>query len=44
MQTTYAGLPSRLPPDLQQRHTDLYAQATQSAREKGWNPELGDDE
>ncbi len=40
----YAGLPSRLPPDLQQRHTDIYARAMQSARDKGWNPELGDDD
>ena len=40
----FAGLPSRLPPELQQRHTDIYARAMQQAREKGWNPELGDDE
>jgi hypothetical protein len=40
----YAGLPSRLPDDLRQRHADIYARATESARAKGWNPELGDDE
>ncbi len=40
----YMGLPSRLPPDLRQRHTDIYARATQAAREKGWNPELGEDD
>jgi hypothetical protein len=40
----YTGLPSRLPPDLQQRHTELYGKAVESAREKGWDPELGDDE
>ena len=40
----YAGLPSRLPPDLRQRHADIYTRATLTAREKGWNPELGDDE
>jgi len=40
----YANLPSRLPPDLFQRHADIYSRATERAREKGWNPELGDDE
>ena len=40
----YAGLPSRLPDALRQRHADIYARATESARAKGWNPELGDDE
>lgn len=40
----YSNLPSRLPPELQQRHTDIYASAVAGARAKGWNPELGDDE
>ena len=40
----YANLPSRLPPELQQRHTEIYASAMAQAREKGWDPELGDDE
>jgi hypothetical protein len=40
----YGNLPSRLPPELRQRHADLYARAMQSARDKGWDPELGDDE
>ncbi len=40
----YANLPSRLPPDLQKRHTEIYARAMAAAREKGWNPELGDDD
>lgn len=40
----YASLPSRLPPELQQRHTEIYAKAMAQAREKGWDPELGDDE
>jgi hypothetical protein len=40
----YANLPSRLPPDLQKRHTEIYARAMAVAREKGWNPELGDDD
>ena len=40
----YNALPSRLPPELQQRHTEIYAKAMSDARTKGWNPELGDDE
>ncbi len=40
----YANLPSRLPPELQQRHTEIYARAMADARAKGWDPELGDDE
>jgi len=40
----YDTLPSRLPPELQQRHTEIYAKAMSDARTKGWNPELGDDE
>ncbi|MFZ1538655.1 MAG: hypothetical protein WAT23_14885 [Chromatiaceae bacterium] len=38
------NLPSRLPPELQQRHSELYHRAMESARRKGWDPELGDDE
>ena len=37
-------LPSRLPPDLQGRHAELYAWAAERARARGWNPELGEDE
>lgn len=40
----YANLPSRLPDDLRQRHTDIYAKATAIARDKGWDPELGEDD
>ena len=40
----YASLPSRLPPELRQRHEEIYTRATEIAREKGWNPELGDDD
>ena len=40
----YGNLPSRLPPELRQRHTEIYARATVIAREKGWNPELGEDD
>lgn len=37
-------LPSRLPPDLQRRHAELYAWAAERGRARGWDPELGDDE
>ena len=40
----YAGLPSRLPPELRQRHAEIYAKVMLTAREKGWDPELGEDE
>lgn len=40
----YAHLPSRLPDDLQQRHTQIYAQAIANAKEKGWDAELGEDD
>jgi hypothetical protein len=39
-----ANLPSRLPPDLLTRHGELYDRAIQTARAKGWDPELGEDE
>lgn len=40
----YSALPSRLPPELRERHAALYAMAVARARENGWDPELGDDE
>ncbi len=40
----YSNLPSRLPADLRQRHADLYDRAIKTARDKGWDPELGEDE
>lgn len=40
----YAHLPSRLPDELQQRHTQIYAQAIADAKKKGWDAELGDDD
>jgi hypothetical protein len=40
----YGNVPSRLPPELRDRHTELYAWATARARERGWNPELDEDE
>lgn len=40
----YGNLPSRLPPELRDRHAELYASATERAQRRGWNPELGDDD
>jgi hypothetical protein len=40
----YAHLPSRLPEELREKHTRLYAQAIQTARAKGWDAELDEDE
>lgn len=40
----YAHLPSRLPNDLREKHTKLYAQAIETARNEGWDAELGEDE
>ncbi len=40
----YAHLPSRLPENLQQRHTRIYAEAITTAKKKGWDAELKDDD
>ncbi|MGC2165389.1 MAG: hypothetical protein WA632_05185 [Gallionella sp.] len=40
----YAHLPSRLPDNLRERHTALYAQAITVARDNGWDAELGEDD
>ena len=40
----YANLPSRLPAELRERHTRIYAEAMAQARQKGWDPELGEDD
>ena len=40
----YSNLPSRLPDELRQKHADIYAKAMQLAKDKGWNPELGEDD
>ena len=40
----YAHLPSRLPDEVRARHSRLYAQAIASAKEKGWDNELKDDD
>lgn len=40
----YANLPSMLPPELRARHAEIYAKALALAKDKGWNPELGEDD
>jgi hypothetical protein len=35
----YAGLPSRLPPELRERHERIYAAAIENARKLGWDPD-----
>jgi hypothetical protein len=40
----YGNLPSRLPPGLRERHAQLYERAMAQARDRGWDPELGDDD
>lgn len=40
----YGSLPSRLPDDLRRRHAELYDRAMAEARDKGWNPELTDED
>ena len=36
---THSMLPSRLPPDLRERHRRIYAAAVESARDRGWDPD-----
>lgn len=38
----YAHLPSRLPDELKARHAKFYGEAIQTARDNGWDPELGE--
>lgn len=40
----FGHLPSRLPPDLVQRHERIHEQAIQRARANGWSAELGEDD
>ncbi len=35
----YAHLPSRLPPELLERHRRIYSAATERARSLGWDPD-----
>lgn len=40
----YGLLPSRLPPELRERHERIHAAAVTRARALGWDPELEDDD
>ncbi|WP_439115064.1 hypothetical protein [Hydrogenophaga sp.] len=40
----YGQLPSRLPPELAQRHARIHHEAVQRAKAAGWSAELGDDD
>lgn len=40
----YANLPSRLPLELRERHARIYERAMALAKDKGWDPELGEDD
>jgi hypothetical protein len=38
------SLPSRLPPELRERHARICDEAIARARARGWNPQLDEDE
>jgi hypothetical protein len=40
----YGQLPSRLPPELAERHARIHDEAIQRAKARGWTAELGDDD
>ncbi len=40
----YGHMPSRLPPELRERHEAIHAEAIRRARELGWSAELYDDD
>ena len=40
----YGHLPSRLPPELGERHARIYHAAIERARALGWPPALGEDD
>lgn len=35
----YGSIPSRLPPELRERHQRIYAAAIENARKQGWDPD-----
>lgn len=37
-------IPSKLKPELRERHTRIYVEAIARARALGWDPELGEDD
>ena len=36
----FGGIPSRLPPELLERHQRIYGAAIENAKKHGWNPDL----
>jgi hypothetical protein len=40
----YGQLPSRLPPDVAERHARIHAQAVKRANAMGWSADLDDDD
>lgn len=40
----YGNLPSRLPSELAERHKRVYREAMTQARERGWDPELNEED
>lgn len=40
----YGQLPSRLPPELAQRHGRIHGEAIAKAKAEGWSAELGEDD
>lgn len=40
----YAHIPSRLPPELLEKYLRIQEAAVKQAKERGWDPELGDDD
>ena len=40
----YGQVPSKLPPELAERHMRIHDAAIKAARAKDWNPELSDDD
>lgn len=40
----HGHLPSRLPPELAERHARIHAEAVARARAMGWTADLGDDD
>ena len=40
----YGHLVSNLPPELGRKHREIYDAAVARARERGWDPELGDND
>lgn len=40
----YAHLPSRLSPELMEKYQRIYLASLERAKDRGWDPELGEDD